>query len=91
MMYPTKSVPGGCLVGLFGLLAWAYCGVSCVLIWKAWHTHSGIDTSKLLKMLYWHAAISFAAGLGLLWLGRWMFHHMELCDSTDPKQPSVKF
>ena len=88
-MIPTKSVPGGCVVALFGLGAWCYAGAALVMGWLLWKKHL---LSKHFVFLASTAALAILVGLGLVVLG--YQHAMGIerdYDPTDPDEPRSKF
>ncbi len=88
-MSPTKSVPGGCVVALFGLGAWAYAGFALWIGGRLWKKHL---LSKHLVFLGSTAALAIIAGFVLVVVGYRLAMRVDRdYDPNDPNEPSLKF
>jgi hypothetical protein len=89
MVRPTKSVPGGCVLGLFALGAFAYGALALVAAWKLSTRHP--DHSQLPFLLISGIA-SLLLGLVLLVIGlRLALRIPRSYDPCDPDEPRMKF
>ncbi len=90
--YPTKSVPGGCVIGLFGVGAWALAGAAFYVIWLSKtekYAHRHIDTT-----FFWTTGIvSLLIGILLVVIGLKIALKTDYrgYDPNDPDQPRMKF
>lgn len=91
MAYPNKSGPGGCVVGLFGLLAWAYAGLCIYAIGKKYGSENATGAPEFPWDLAFHALVSFLVGLALLIVGWRLAIKVGGYDSWDPDEPRMKF
>jgi hypothetical protein len=88
---PTKSVPGGCVVGLFGLFAWAYAGVCGYLLYRAFQVEDWEKKKHLIYTCSLHCGVAFIVGLILLIVGWKLAIRVGDYDAWDPKEPMMKF
>jgi hypothetical protein len=88
-MRPSKSVPGGCVIGLFGLMAWVYSAFCGLVIWRV--AHPKVSNPELVKTLIWHAVIAFALGAVLFVIGWRLAMRVGDYDAWDQDEPRIKF
>jgi|HubBroStandDraft_1064217.scaffolds.fasta_scaffold270363_3 hypothetical protein len=91
MPTPTRATPAGCVVVLFGLAAWVYTGLCCVVIHMEHHLPVAKQDSHVIRTWEIHGVLSFVAGLLMLWFGlRWAVR-ADMSDPDDPTKPKVRF
>jgi hypothetical protein len=90
-MRPSKSVPGGCVIGLFGLGSWLYASFCGYALFQIWRNGQMESRREMLNQLTWHAVIAFVVGLVLLVCG-WRFAmRTGVYDHWDQNEPRAKF
>lgn len=89
-MIPTKSVPGGCLIGAFGVGCWVYAAF-CLVVLIRFSDSSRPGKAELISDLRWHIAIAALAGLLSLFVGWRLAVRTGSYDHWDPKEPRMKF
>jgi len=91
MAIPTKSVPGGCLIGLAGLASWIYAAICGFILYRIWKLDQIAAREELFRHLSWHAGIASIAGLLLLILGWRLAMKTGSYDHSNPSEPRMKF
>jgi uncharacterized membrane protein len=88
-MRPTRSVPGGCVVALFGLGAFVYAGLALAAVWMSRKKDVQLDQLPFLLVTGSLAAIT---GVALVWIGfRLAIQVKGPYDPADPSEPRAKF
>ena len=88
---PTKSVPGGCVVGLAGIASWIYAAICGFILYRIWKLDQIEARAELFRHLSWHTGIAFITGLILLFLGWRVAMRTGTYDHFDPNEPRIKF
>jgi hypothetical protein len=88
-MRPTRSVPGGCVVALFGLGALLYAAFAFT---AAWMINQKNIPSERLEFLVTSGVVATAAGLILVLFGYKLAVKIDRnYDPDDPDEPRAKF
>ena len=91
MRGPSKSVPGGCVIGLFGVgscLYAAFCGYVLFRIWRKGEIEA---RQEIFDQLVWHAGVAFILGFIALVIGWRLAMATGAYDPWDPNEPKAKF
>ena len=91
MDQPTKSVPGGCVIGFFGLLCWVATGISGYGIWVALNNDHLENKAAIIKKLSMVGGVTFLIGFLLLYWWWKLAIKVGAYDEWDPKEPRIKF
>lgn len=91
MVRPSKSVPGGCVIGLFGVGCWAYTGFCGFVLFRIWQRGQIEARWEIFNQLTWHAAIAFVLGLVVLLVGWRLAMRTGTYDHWDQNEPRAKF
>ena len=89
-MMPSRSVPGGCVVALLGLISWIYTVLCGIGLWRAWCAEQLSEKSAIVKTLAMHGSISLALGLTLVVVGWRLAIEVLPYDQSNPKKPTSK-
>lgn len=90
MIEPTKSVPGGCIVALFGVFSLCYSTfVGYILIKAIYSTKK--DTSVIIRTLSINFGVSLLLAIILLWAGYKLAVQTGAYDPWDQDEPKIKF
>ena len=87
---PTKAVPGGCLVGLFGVFSWVYTGLCFYILLNRESIEDPQEQAEMVQKFLTHAVISFFLGLGLLYAGYRLALRADMSDPGNPNKPILR-
>jgi len=90
-MRPSNSVPGGCVIGLFGFgccLYASFCGYALYRIWQSGKIESRQDS---FNQLMWHAVLALLLGGFCLVSGWRLAIRTGAYDHWDQNEPRAKF
>jgi hypothetical protein len=90
-MQPTRAVPGGCIIGLFGCGALIYSIICGYGIWFAFTATDSDDHSTVILHLTIHGLIAILAGLVLIRTGWRLALRADMSDPDDPNRPKMRF
>ncbi len=90
-MMHYRSVPGGCVIALIGLISWIYTALCGFALWRAWHAEQLSEKSAIIKTLAIHGSISLALGLVLAVVGWRLAIEVLPYDQSGPKKPKSKW
>lgn len=91
MVRPSKSVPGGCVIGLFGVGSWLYAAFCGYILFRIWRTGEMEARQEIFSQLVWHTGIAFVAGVIALVIGWQLAMRTGAYDHWDPEEPRAKF
>jgi hypothetical protein len=91
MVRPTKSVPGGCLIGAFGFFCWVYAAGCVYLLLRVRRLEASAANEELLTRLIWQACIAAVLGLASVLWGWRVAMRTGAYDHWDPNEPRAKF
>jgi hypothetical protein len=90
-MRPTKSVPGGCVIGLLGVGSWIYAALCGFVLWRLWQKGQVETRQELFQQMGWQGAIAAVMGLLCVIIGWRIAMRTGDYDHWDPNQPRAKF
>ena len=89
----TRAVPGGCVLGFFGLLAWAYAGLCGGALYLAGKLPAAeaAKNEALVQELWIHGMVALTAGALLLWYGWRVSLRADMSDPGNRGKPMIRF
>jgi hypothetical protein len=88
---PTKAVPAGVLVILFGVAAWIYAGFTLWAIHLAGLLPEGERDPALVVKLWGKFVVAFSLGVVLMRAGWRMALKADMSDPGNPQKPMLRF
>lgn len=91
MRRPSKSVPGGCVIGLFGVGSWLYTAFCGYVLFRIWQKGEVEARREIFEQLTWHAGVAFVVGVLALVIGWRLAMRTGAYDHWDQNEPRAKF
>ena len=87
----TRATPAGCLVGLFGLLAYLYAGLCAFGVWQALPLQTQTPDWPSVRSLLVQGSVAVVVGTVLLRVGWKMALKADMSNPNDPGKPVIRF
>ncbi len=89
--YPNKAVPGGCIIGLFGIFAWLFTAACGRIAYLNHQKPYNENYEELLLFTLRYGIISFLIGLVLVSVGLRLAIKTKIKDPNDSTKPMMRF
>ena len=87
---PTKAVPGGCIIGLIGVLCWLYTAVCTFFILNRDAIEDVERRTRIVETMFLHGIVSLLLGVALVFFGCRLAVKSDMSDPWDPGKPMVR-
>ncbi len=87
---PTRAVPAGCVLGLFGVAAFVYAALSSWALYLALNVPAPHHDSQLVRLLLARMIIACVTGVALIWFGWRLACRADMSDPADPQKPIMR-
>ncbi|MES2705040.1 MAG: hypothetical protein V4726_00410 [Verrucomicrobiota bacterium] len=89
----TRAVPGGCVLGFLGLLAWIYAGLCGRALYLAGNLPAAeaVKNEALVRDLQVRGGVAFIVGALMVWVGWRLSLTADMSDPGNPRKPMLRF